>query len=121
MADKNEVEKFLNELKEKIRVFDIVFRPRDKQLEGLIEIGIMPDQRKELILNLKTENYCSGPNEDTFDPSKPNYYVFGIPMAHYEIYIKLSIGLPKKSVDCMSFHISDRKMKFPLKETNDEK
>ena len=110
MANKDEVEQFLNELKEKIKVFDIVFRPRHRQLEGITEMGIMPSQRKELILNLKAENYCSGPNKDTFDPTKPNYYEFGIKMKHHEIYIKLSIGLPNKSVDCMSFHISDRKM-----------
>lgn len=40
MANKQEVEFFLKELKEKIRFFDIVFRPRDKNLQALADLDI---------------------------------------------------------------------------------
>ena len=121
MIDKDEVEKFLNELKQKIKVFDIAFRQRDKNIDGLSELGIIPDQRKEIILNLKPEHYSSGPKKDTHDPSKPDYYEFGILLRNKEIYIKLSKGLPNKSVDCISFHIARQKMSLPLKPLENEK
>ena len=115
MADKDEVEKFLNALHQKIRAFGIAFRPRDGHIEGLAELGIMPIQREEYLLNLNPEDYSTGPNEDTYDPSKPDYFEFGIPYRNKEIYIKLSLGLPNRQVDCMSFHIAKHKMDFPLK------
>ncbi len=121
MVDRDEVDEFLNELKQKIKVFGIAYRPRDQHIEGLSELGIMPGQREDLILNLKPENYSTGPNEDTYDPSKPHYYEFGIPLKHQEIYVKLNIGLPNKSIDCMSFHLAKRKMSFPLKTSENEK
>ena len=120
MTDRDEVEKFLNELKQKIKMFDIVFRQRDQNIKGLSELGIIPNQRKEFILTLKPEHYSSGPHKDTHDPLKPDYYEFGILLRNNEIYIKLSKGLPNKSVDCMSFHIAKHKMSLPLKPSENE-
>ena len=118
MQTNEEVDKFLNELKEKIKVFDIAFRERNVNQAGLAELGLMPSQREEYILKLTSENYCSGPTHDTYDPSKPDYYVFGTQIRNKEVYIKISLGLPNKMVDCMSFHIAKHRLNFPLKETN---
>ena len=42
MATKQEVELFLNQLKDKIKYFEIVFRPRDKNLQALADLDITP-------------------------------------------------------------------------------
>ena len=115
MVDRKEVEQFLKEIKEKIRFFDVVFRPRDKNLDALAELDLTPLKRKEYLMNLQAENYYSGPNQDTYDVSKPDYYEFGIQIKGKEIYIKISRGLINKPVDCMSFHIAEHPMKYPLK------
>jgi hypothetical protein len=118
MATKQEVELFLSHLKDKIRVFDVVFRPRNKNLEDLVALDISALDRKEYLLHITIEDYYSGPNKDTYDSSKPDYYEFGILIKGKEVYIKISSGLPNKPADCMSFHIAERPMNYPLK-TND--
>lgn len=115
MASKQEVELFIRELKDKIKVFDIVFRPRDKNLDALAELDITPIKRKEYLMNLKAEDYYAGPKQDTHDTTKPNYYEFGIQIKGKEIYIKISLGPANKPVDCMSFHLAERPMNSPLK------
>src|SRR5690606_4775390 len=115
MTDKKEIELFLKEIKEKIKFFDVVFRPRDKNLEGLAALDITPLKRVEFLMNLQVENYSSGPNNDTYDVTKPDYYEFGIQIKGKEVYIKISRGLLNKPVDCMSFHIAEYPMKYPLK------
>lgn len=115
MATKHDVELFLNQLKIKIKIFEVAFRPRDKNLDGLAELDITPIKRLEYLMNLKAEDYYAGPKNDTYDTTKPNYYEFGIQVNGKEIYIKISLGLPNKKVDCMSFHIAEFPMNYPLK------
>lgn len=66
-------------------------------------------------MDLTTVNYFSGPNKDTYDPEKPDYYEFGIKIKKKEVYIKISLGLANKRVDCMSFHIAEHQIVYPLK------
>lgn len=61
------------------------------------------------------ENYYSGPNTNAYEPSKPDYYEFGVYIHGNEVYIKISLGLPNKMIDCMSFHIAEFAMYYPLK------
>jgi hypothetical protein len=115
MATKQEVESFLKTLVDKIRYMDIAFRPRDKNLDTLAELEITPVQRIEYLMDLTADDYYSGPNKDTYDPTKPDYYEFGIQIKGKEVYIKISPGLAGKRVDCISFHIAEFPMKYPLK------
>lgn len=115
VSAKAEVDEFLRALKEKIKIFDIAFRPRDKNMATLAELDILPVDRIQYIMNLTAENYYSGPNNDTYDPQKPAYYEFGIQVKRREVYIKVSVGLPNKRVDCMSFHIAEYPVVYPLK------
>lgn len=116
MATRDEVEYFLKQIRDKISVFDIAFNPRDKNLETLVELDITPAQRIEYINKLTADNYYSGPNTDTYDTTKPPYYEFGITIKSQVVYIKLSLGNVNKMVHCMSFHIAEREINYPLKQ-----
>ena len=116
MATKEEVEAFLRVMRDKIRIFDVAFRPSDKNLEFLAEIDLVPIERIEYLKKLTYENYKSGPNKDTHDIGKPDYYEFGIEIKGVKAYIKVSLGLNDKRVDCMSFHKAEISITYPLKE-----
>jgi hypothetical protein len=115
MATKQEIEQFLNELKDKIRFFEISFRPRDKNLQALADLDITAIKRLEYIMNLKAEDYYAGPKNDTYNTTLPAYYEFGVQIKGIEVYIKISKGLTNKPADCMSFHPAEFTMTYPLK------
>jgi len=117
MPTRNEVEIFLKELKGKIRFFEVAFRPRDKNLDALADLDIVPIKRVDYLLNLTPDHYYSGPKNDTYDTTRPVYYEFGMQIKGREVYIKISLGLPNKMADCMSFHIAEFPMNYPLKTT----
>lgn len=115
MTTKDEVDNFLRQLKDKTRFFEVAFRPRDKNLDAIAEIDILPMDRINTLLQLTSDNYYTGPNKDTFNHTKPDYYEFGVIIKRTEVYIKISLGLANKSVDCMSFHKAERPITYPLK------
>ena len=115
MAEREEIERFLAEFKEKARIFEIVFRPRDKNLQALAYLDITAAKRLECIFNLKVEDYFAGPKGDTFDTARPDYYEFGIQVKGVELYVKISKGLRNKPADCMSFHPAEFRISYPFK------
>lgn len=112
MATKDEVEAFLRQLRDKIRFFDVAFRSREKNIEAIAELDILPIDRLEYLKNLNVENYYDGPKNDTYDQSQPDYYEFGVMVKGVEVYIKVSLGLTNKRVDCMSFHKAERPITY---------
>lgn len=116
VATPEQVEEFLKLVREKIKVFGTVYRPRGVNLEALAELDIIPSLRDDFIKKLTFENYYSGPKNDTLDPNKPDYYEFGVDIKGVEVYVKLSLNLPGKPVDCMSFHKAVRMITYPLKD-----
>ncbi|HEV2481645.1 MAG TPA: hypothetical protein VGS79_18370 [Puia sp.] len=115
MAEREEIVRFLAELKEKIRIFEIAFRPRDKNLQALADLDITAARRLECIVNLKVEDYFAGPKRDTYNTTLPDYYEFGIRVKGVEIYIKITKGLKNKPADCMSFHPAEFSITYPFK------
>lgn len=85
-----------------------------KNLDTLIQLGITTLQRDDIIRQLIVEDYCSGPSEDEYKP-KDSLWVFGKVIEENEIYIKLKIDLEHDKAICISFHISEFPMKYPLK------
>ena len=68
MATKEQVEAFLKRLKEKIKVFDIIFRDdRGKNLQTLATLEINTTIRKQVIMNIEPEDYVEGPIVDTLN------------------------------------------------------
>lgn len=115
MITKQNVELFLNQLNDKIKIFEVAFRPRSKNIDDLAALVITAIKRLEYLLNLKAGDYYGGPKKDTYDTTKPDYYEFGIQIKGKQVYIKISLGLPNKRVDCMSFHLAEFPMNYPLK------
>ena len=115
MATKEQVEEFLKRLKEKIKVFDIVFRDdREKNLQTLATLEIRSSYRKDVVLNLGAEDYSEGPIVDTLN-KMGEMWIFGKDVKGHEVYIKITLGLPNSSTICISFHLAEHPMKYPLK------
>ena len=115
MASKEQVEDFLKRLKEKIKVFDIVFRDdRGKNVQTLALLEITPTYRKDVILNINAEDYSEGPIVDTLN-LKGEMWVFGKDVKGHEVYIKITLGFPDSSTICISFHLAEHKMIYPYK------
>lgn len=115
MATKQQVEDFLKRLKEKITVFDIIFRDdRGKNLQTLATLEITPTYRKQVILNIEAEDYSEGPIVDTLN-KMGEMWVFGKDVKGHEVYIKITLGYPNSSTICISFHIAEHPMNYPFK------
>lgn len=110
----DDVDSFLKEFKQKAKTFEIYFTPRKKNTEALLQLGITAKKREQAIMSLTVDNYYQGPTKDT-TPGMPEYYEFGTVVNEKEVYIKLSLGKFNKSPLCMSFHIAEHKMDYPLR------
>lgn len=115
MIEQEEVEKFLKELKQKVDIFDIlVLDDRGKNAQTLNDLEITPSKRKEVIKELKPEDYYQGPLDEKMQGLLP-MWVFGKTIKGHEVYIKISMGKPNSKAICISFHISEHPMDYPFK------
>ena len=114
MVTKDEVQIFLNQLKEKIKVFGIIFRDdRGKNLQTLAELEITPKYRESVIVNFEVKDYSEGPIIDTLNQCR-EMWVFGKDVKGQEIYIKITLGNGSNAI-CISFHIAEHPMNYPFK------
>lgn len=115
MTTKKEVEQFLREFKEKMKLTTVFYRDdRGKNAQTLSDLELRPIDRDKTLLNLKVEDYSEGPYEDTLYKGS-DLWVFGKEIKENEIYIKISIGFGQGGVLCISFHIAERTMNYPFK------
>ncbi len=114
-AKKADIEQFLKEFKAVWRGFVI---PRPENEKTLLKLCITPYQRINEIRNLTYKNYFRGPTPE-HDRGMGEWWEFGMMVKGEEIYIKLQMfitkTLKKKKGKCLSFHISDRPIKYPFK------
>ncbi|MCC6600762.1 MAG: type II toxin-antitoxin system MqsR family toxin [Crocinitomicaceae bacterium] len=113
MVTKSEVEAFLNTFKAKIEVFDVIFLNRDKNHRALIDLEMTSVNRKELLKELRVEDYFRGPTKDV--DNGPDLWEFGRLLKQKEVYIKITIGMMNKPVICISFHLAERAIAYPFK------
>ncbi len=115
MATKEEVEKYLSDLKVKINVYDIFFLDdRGKNQQALYDLEISPDDRKRIISNLIIDDYSEGPLKERMRGILP-MWVFGKVVKTKEVYIKISMGELNNKAICISFHIAEFPMSYPFK------
>lgn len=115
MSIGNDVTAFLNDFKMKLDIWGIYFRDeRGKNLQTLLDLDITTTYRKEVLKELKKEDYSTGPMEDKLY-GNVSMWVFGKVVKGKEIYIKITLGKAGTNVICISFHTSQHPMNYPLK------
>lgn len=115
MATKKEIEDFLREFKEKMKIWDVLFRSdRDSNIQTIADLDIRPIERKEILEKLKPTDYSEGPLEEKLH-SGSNMWVFAKDIKKQQVYIKISMGTANCPVICISFHIAKYKMNLPFK------
>jgi hypothetical protein len=113
MSTKTEVEQFLIGFKTKLQFFGVIYTNRDKNLNTLIELELTAAYRREVLEHLNVEDYYKGPTKD-YD-NGPSLWEFGKTIKQRDVYIKITLGADSKPVICISFHIAERPIKYPLK------
>lgn len=63
---------------------------------------------------LEVKDYSKGPMEEKLYGGA-DMWVFGKTVKKKEVYIKITIGAMSNSVICISFHLAQHKMNYPLK------
>lgn len=115
MITKEEVEVFLKLFHQKLKIFQIIFRDdRGKNAQTLAELEITSKYRETIIKEIKVEDYSQGPIIDTLN-RLGDMWIFGKDIKGKEVYIKISLGQENYQTVCISFHVSEHKMKYPFK------
>ena len=111
-----EVEEFLTKCRVLIQRGALTFVPRTKNIEGMAELGITNVEAEKILSRLTVNNYVRGPESDE-NGSLEDIWFFGAPVAKREAYIKMKIRLTSQGeiVVCISFHPSERDLRFPLR------
>ena len=108
------IEVFLSKFKKAAREsFDLV--QRRVNLEAMARLELSIPACKQEVMSLSALDYSEGPEQDRSGAG--TVWIFGKQIKGQEVYIKLKLievdG--RKSAKCLSFHIADRAMSFPLK------
>ena len=119
MARRQDVVEFLNLFKSATMLGYLHVRDREKNMQALVDLGVTPSERKELILGLTPEDYMAGPKPDDTDPEK-EVWEFGANVQGVEVYIKLRLARdPRKRnvyhATVWSFHPAEFPMRYPLR------
>ena len=115
MSSQTEVETFLKDFKEKMKFWDVLFRDeRGKNVQALVDLELRPIERKAILEALEIKDYSEGPLEEKLYGGM-DMWVFGKTIKKKEVYIKITMGAMGCSVICISFHLAQQKMQYPLK------
>jgi len=114
MATEREVDKYLKEFREKMKIWDVVFRDdRGKNTQALLDLELRPIDRKKILEKLKVTDYSEGSLLEKLYGNS-DMWVFGKVVKQHEVYIKISMGFPGVSVICISFHIAEHPINHPF-------
>jgi hypothetical protein len=119
MATRQDVVDFLNLLKGAVMLGNLHVRNREKNTQGLLDLGISADERKDVILGLVPEDYMAGPKPDDTDLAK-EVWEFGKNVEGTEVYIKLRVVQDTRRrhvyhATVWSFHPAEYPMQYPLR------
>lgn len=115
MTTKNEVNQFLGDFKTKLGIWGVVYRDeRHKNAQTLLTLEISPARRTEILGELEVTDYSQGPLEEKLYKGAA-MWVFGKKINKREVYIKITMGLEGRQVICISFHLAEHPLHYPLK------
>lgn len=106
-----EVRQFLQAFRAQWEQHGIVFVEREKNLQALLDLELLPEQRETILQELPISGYIKGPKPDTVVVGA-NYWEFGVQVNGREVYVKLSLGPDDGPVVCLSFHPAERTMRY---------
>lgn len=115
MSTEAAVTSFLKDFKDKMKFWDVLFRDdRGKNAQALVDLELRPIDRKTILEALATKDYSEGPLEEKLYGGS-DMWVFGKTIKKKEVYIKITMGAIGIGVICISFHLAQHKMNYPLK------
>ena len=115
MMTKEDVQKFLAQFHEKMKVFGILYRDdRGKNQSTIEELELVPSFRNVVIENLVAEDYVQGPVVDELN-KLGEMWVFGKDIKGREVYIKIMLGGVGCQTICISFHLAEYPLVYPFK------
>lgn len=115
MSSETEVKAFLEDFKEKMKFWDVLFRDdRGKNTQTLADLELRSIDRKIILEALETKDYSEGPLAENLYRGA-DMWVFGKLVKKKEVYIKITMGAMGSSVICISFHLAQHRMNYPLK------
>ena len=116
MAARHQVVLFLHLMKESARR-RFIFVDRRVNLVTLARLGITRGEAQSLVMGLTPEHYVRGPDQDDNYPDL-EVWVFGLHVTETEVYVKVQVlADPPERCVCISFHESERPMRYPFRET----
>ncbi len=114
MSTVKEVEVFLEQLRYKIKTKQgLTYINRHKNSQTLLMLQMKASDRTPIILSLEANNYSAGPLPDHYGGTA--VWVFGTLLQSLEIYIKVTLKEEQNNCLCISFHIADYPMNYPLR------
>lgn len=113
MSSRIQIEDFLSNFKLKLKIYGVVFLQRDKNLDTLIKLELTTVNRTSILQALTYQDYYKGPTPD-YDKGA-ELWEFGVEVKHRDVYIKITMGHTDRPVICISFHIAERRIKYPFK------
>lgn len=115
MATRVEVEQFLSQFKMKLEVFGVFFLDgREKNAQALLDLNISRLERMAVVKSIEVKDYSEGPIRDALN-DYGEMWVFGKNVKKQEVYIKITMGKPNLKSICISFHVAEHPMEYPLK------
>lgn len=113
------VEVFLKEFLALAKLYGINFFDREKNFDALLDLDIPSNRRRDIVLELKAEDYVKGPSNNKSVGMNGDVWIFGKVIKKREVYIKVCINQlannkGKRSI-CISFHIAERPIVYMFK------
>lgn len=113
---KDQVVLFLTEFQRIASAKGVVLIPRDKTIQGLIDLGITKAIALNELMSLTCQEYVSGPVSDSDPAYTGDVWIFGKTINRIPAYIKLKIEVKGgcEFAKCLSFHPAEYAMRFPF-------
>src|SRR4051812_42831630 len=109
------VNSFLIAFRYKLKFYGALYLDnRLKNTQSLFELGITSARRTEILRSLEEIDYSEGPLDETIYGGS-DMWVFGKNVNGKEVYIKITMGKFNQQVLCISFHVAEFIMLYPLK------
>jgi hypothetical protein len=112
---REEAEMFLRDFLVKLGIWGVVFRDdRSKNAQALLDLEITAVFREKILKELLISDYCQGPVQEKLYGGA-DMWIFGKTIKGQEIYIKITLGFAGGQVICISFHVAEHHLEYPLK------